>query len=248
MLELIIIIGDRMSKTELKKVVSEKSTRLASTKQKHKTDDSKQFYFSSLDGLRFFAFIWVFVGHLQRPIPGIGTWQKTNWIGVDLFFVLSAFLITSLFLIEFKENNKLSFKKFILRRSLRILPLYFVVAITGLFIFPQSGFEIGPVSGERYEELLSLTPYILSLTSNIVLPYSGVSIGGVLGPLWSICVEFQFYIIYGSIFCYIYNNNINKKVLPLLAIILFLATILFRTYLYYSNAQQYIYSNLFTLF
>lgn len=91
----------------------------------------KNLYFPALDGLRFFAFLWVFVGHLPRPESPLIVFQYTNWMGVDLFFVLSAFLITILLLIEYEKTQTISVKNFFIRRSLRILPLYFIVILIG---------------------------------------------------------------------------------------------------------------------
>lgn len=221
---------------------------LAYTRRADEVASYQKFHFPVLDGLRFLAFLWVFVGHLPRPVPGIHSWQRTNWIGVDLFFVLSSFLITSLFLLEFKKSKKLSFSNFMRRRSLRILPLYYFVVFFGLVVFPLSGFKIGPTEGMGYADLLSMTPYILTLTSNLTLPYSGVNVGGVIGPLWSICVEFQFYILVGLIFWYVYNvyKGNKHRLLVCIGCSLYVITVITRIVMLYTGKQQYIYSNLFT--
>ena len=59
-----------------------------------------------------------------------------GWAGVDLFLVLSAFLITNLLLLEQQRTGTISLKDFYIRRSLRIWPLYFLMILIGFFISP----------------------------------------------------------------------------------------------------------------
>src|ERR1700675_3038753 len=95
----------------------------------------RRFYRPELDGLRFYAFLGVFVCHtlplettfyrdLHLPMPWI--WAavvRSGAAGVDLFFALSAFLITSLLLRERQETDEVSLRLFYIRRVLRIWPL-----------------------------------------------------------------------------------------------------------------------------
>ena len=105
-----------------------------------------RFYRPELDGLRFYAFLGVFVCHtlpneatfysiLHLPMPWI--WSavvRSGAAGVDLFFVLSAFLITSLLLRERQDTGKISLRLFYIRRILRIWPLYFLVVGLGVVL------------------------------------------------------------------------------------------------------------------
>src|ERR1700730_1499163 len=94
----------------------------------------KFFYLPELDGLRFFVFLWVFICHcgvsimpmlpvagapLAQTILGMGSY------GVDLFFTLSAYLITTLLSREIARTETIDIPAFYLRRVLRIWPLYF---------------------------------------------------------------------------------------------------------------------------
>jgi len=84
--------------------------------------DPRRFYLPELDGVRFLAFFLVFLFHGQQmwgdvPLPGF---FEYGWIGVDLFFVLSSFLITSLLLKEISLHKNLDLIHFWIRRSLRI--------------------------------------------------------------------------------------------------------------------------------
>ena len=104
-------------------------------------------YNRSLDGLRAVAVLLVLWSHFPK-IDGIwlsgffsdlGDLVGVGYFGVDLFFVLSGFLITSILLNEKKIRNNIDFKFFYLKRSLRILPIYF---LTLLFCW----LVIGPVN------------------------------------------------------------------------------------------------------
>lgn len=181
-------------------------------------------YLPALDGLRFFAFFWVFLGHLPRPDNIFSWFQKTNWIGVDIFFVLSAFLITVLLLNEFELTKKISFKAFILRRILRLLPLYIFIVILGGIIFPYLHYDIGP----NINEIIGYIPIYFLMIANIIIPLMGWSgTGNVLSPLWSIMVEFQFYFIIVPIMVIIIRKN-KSKFLIHFAIGLLLLSIFYR--------------------
>ena len=78
----------------------------------------------ALDGLRGLAIVMVVGYHLH------GRLFKGGHVGVDLFFVLSGFLITALLLQEWEERGAISFSRFYARRALRLLPaLYLVLAV-----------------------------------------------------------------------------------------------------------------------
>src|ERR1700753_1939834 len=106
----------------------------------------RRFYQPELDGLRFYAFLGVFICHtlpfdgalyrkFHLPLPALwGAAAKAGACGVDLFFALSAFLITSLLLRERQETGSVSLPRFYLRRILRIWPLYFLVIGVGVVL------------------------------------------------------------------------------------------------------------------
>jgi peptidoglycan/LPS O-acetylase OafA/YrhL len=97
---------------------------------------ARRFYNPALDGLRFFAFLGVFTLHaLSRTVPispagsQWSAWETAGrdvgMLGVDLFFVLSSYLITKLLLIEKDRTGTVDIRSFYVRRILRIWPLYF---------------------------------------------------------------------------------------------------------------------------
>src|SRR5690606_19355370 len=105
--------------------------------------------FENLDALRFLAAFSVFVFHFFRDVNGLEpelqeyrifdivlSITDKGSLGVNFFFVLSGFLITYLILHETKYKGHFSLKNFLIRRTLRIWPLYFIVILIGFVIFP----------------------------------------------------------------------------------------------------------------
>jgi peptidoglycan/LPS O-acetylase OafA/YrhL len=155
----------------------------------------QRFYLPQLDGLRFFAFFLVFLHHLPG-VAGLNRLQAWGWIGVDLFFCLSAFLMTTLLLMEHGKTGQISPKKFFLRRIFRIWPLYFFAIILGVLILPALNVA-GPGFGtEDYAKLLRqhLMPLLLFL-DNIATAITDWTDSDALRPLWSISAEEQFYVL-----------------------------------------------------
>src|SRR5689334_3192116 len=97
-------------------------------------EDRKVFaYEPSLDGIRAIAVLFVMVGHLGLVYAG--------GLGVDIFFVLSGYLITAILLSEFSSNGQISLKKFYARRALRILPavILLLVVLNAVVAITQPG-------------------------------------------------------------------------------------------------------------
>ncbi|MFC7545427.1 acyltransferase family protein [Plantactinospora sp. GCM10030261] len=135
--------------------------------------------FPALDGLRAVAAVIVFAFHFGGP-----HWRwVTGWIGVHLFFVLSGFLITTLLLREEERYRRISLRAFYLRRSFRIMPVYFVVlAGTWALAHLRGG-------GEAVERAL---PYYLLFLNEM----------GATGPFihsWTIGIEQKFYLVWPAL-------------------------------------------------
>jgi peptidoglycan/LPS O-acetylase OafA/YrhL len=162
-------------------------------------ESGQSFYHPELDILRFFAFFAVFIHHaLPRDatiyIDGGLSPTATHWLlaaksagafGVDLFFALSAFLITELLRREYVSRGKFSLSNFYIRRALRIWPLYFMFLAAAAFVIPiiLPDDKFGPA-------------YVISFAlffGNWICVTSGMPFS-VASPLWSISVEEQFYL------------------------------------------------------
>ena len=102
--------------------------------------------------------------------------------GVDVFFVISGFLITSLMLREHDRQGRISLAGFYRRRSLRIFPAYFFFLF---FVFVLSHFGWLPMNNHAW-------PYLLTYTYNLN-PHLGA---GTIGHVWSLCVEEHFYLLW----------------------------------------------------
>jgi peptidoglycan/LPS O-acetylase OafA/YrhL len=162
----------------------------------------KKIFFPNLDGLRFFCFLSVFLFHSfytefsylkDSPIYRFikGNLLRNGNIGVNVFFVLSGFLITYLLLQERKLNGKISVPRFWFRRILRIWPLYFFCVFFGFVLFPA----LKTFFGQTPNESASFLSY-LTFTSNFEILKKGFPDASVLGVLWSVAVEEQFYLIW----------------------------------------------------
>ena len=130
-------------------------------------------YFPNLNGLRFIAALLVIIHHLEQLLSAFGL--KNYWdnpviesiggLGVELFFVLSGFLISYLLFTEEQRTSTISIKNFYIRRVLRIWPLYYLIGFLAFFLLPNiSMFDI-PVWGDQLSANydLSLLLYILFL-------------------------------------------------------------------------------------
>lgn len=139
-------------------------------------------------------------------------------LGVNLFFVLSGFLITFLLLWEKKKFGKINALQFIKRRTLRIWPVYFLVVLFGFFVFPA--FPFG-------KELVYNLEYYLSFLSNI----DEINVGGndsvnFMTPAWSVSVEEQFYIVLALLLGLF--SFVNKQKLLWFYVLILIGSLLFR--------------------
>lgn len=144
-------------------------------------------YFPSLDGLRCLAIVPIVWHHsTTSAVDGV---LGRGPLGVDLFFAVSGFLITSLLLHE-RKSGDIALGAFWVRRSLRIFPLYYVVlggfVLHALFIRPP-----GPVR----DYFLQSVPYYATYTSNWFL-YKPVDHAIVFSFAWSLAAEEQFYLLW----------------------------------------------------
>lgn len=170
-----------------------------------------KFYLKQLDGLRFYAFLLVFIHHTKPygayPVFNwlIDKMHAYGWMGVDLFFVLSAFLITRLLLLEYEYKGTISIKSFLIRRCLRIWPLYFLMLLFAFFVMTRlemrySGslipnFSLSPDTSQTWEYFRHYFGYYAVFLGNFSHAFFGAPIIG-LGLMWSISIEEQFYIIW----------------------------------------------------
>ena len=168
-------------------------------------------YRPEIDGLRALAVIAVILYHAQITLFGYEPF-KGGFIGVDIFFVISGYLITSIILKELVSTGNFSFKNFYERRIRRILPALLFVMLASLFfawkyLLPGSFIDFS-------KSIL----YSLGFSSNFYFHFSGLeynSEDGLLKPFlhtWSLSVEEQYYIIFPIIFLITFKYF--KKYIP----------------------------------
>lgn len=154
-------------------------------------DDRKLGYIPALDGLRALAIVAVMLYHLKsKPlVPG-------GFLGVDLFFVLSGFLITTLLLQEWGSTGRISLTGFYLRRALRLLPA--LVLYLGVYSAVSISLDDRYFAGDHPAgQVLANAGLALAYCYNWFGSLSNLELIG-FRHLWSLSVEEQFYVIWPS--------------------------------------------------
>lgn len=150
-----------------------------------------RYFRPELDVLRFLAFSLVFIDHVS---PQKWThWLGSGSMGVPLFFLLSAYLITELLFLEKDAYGAVSLRAFYVRRVLRIWPLYFLALFAGVLC----SHLLGAPHPVNFRE----AAYYLLLSGNWYAGFRHYLPLG-FGPLWSICVEEQFYLLWPTVVKY----------------------------------------------
>jgi peptidoglycan/LPS O-acetylase OafA/YrhL len=142
-------------------------------------------YRPALDGVRGLAIAIVVSFHAFG-------WPRGGTLGVDLFFVLSGFLITTLLLEEHHAMGTISVRRFYGRRGRRLLPALFVLMVPFLLIAAVSAATTGSLRSPLFVGLASTLTY----TSNIVVAADPSAVPAGMIHLWSLAAEEQFYIVW----------------------------------------------------
>lgn len=156
---------------------------------------SKLSYRAEIDGLRAIAVLSVIFYHAQFILFG-RDWFEGGYIGVDIFFVISGYLITRIILAELQEEGGFSFLNFYQRRARRILPMLFVVIIVSV---PFAWHKLWLSDFVEYAESLLAS---LFFGSNLFFYFNATGYAtdsALLKPFlhtWSLGVEEQFYLIF----------------------------------------------------
>lgn len=191
-------------------------------------------FFPNLDGLRFIAFLMVFINHATNNLGYYTTdvhlklfiykYLSNGDIGVNFFFVLSGFLITYLLFTEKENSGKINIPNFYARRILRIWPLYYFVLILGLIVIPylfqfiEGGFPIKTAVDKLNQYLY------MAFLGNFDFIYHGIT-NSTIGVLWSVSVEEQFYLVWPLIIALI-----PRKYLVSVFVSFILASICYRLF------------------
>lgn len=191
---------------------------------------------SELDGIRGLAILIVFFYHLIVFASGLANSHvlrsplvklvDIGWIGVDIFFVLSGFLITAILLKTRGETHY--FRNFYARRVLRIFPLYYLVAVVVYIFLP---FIL--VKGEILAVVQTSWPFsMLYLQNWLYIPkvshYFDAGTPAFLGPTWSLAIEEQFYLIWPTVVYFF-----DRRKLFILSVMILVFAFLTRVFLFF---------------
>lgn len=160
----------------------------------------------SLDGLRAVAVSIVLLAHSGADYP------RSGGVGVDIFFVLSGFLITSVLCNEYWRRECINVKIFYIKRALRLLPCLVVTCMLVIVI------EL------LINDSINVSKYLIALsyTANWVRAFTEIDLG-VLGHTWSLAIEEQYYLLWP--FCIIVLERLNISRISKSALLFTLACI-----------------------
>ena len=156
----------------------------------------KHHYIASLDGLRAICIAAVLVIHMPPPSghPWLEAMRNRGWYGVDLFFILSGFLITWILTVELETTSTIDLGRFYRARTLRLLPAYLstiVLVLAGSYLFKIA-------QGNQSYRLARLWPLFVTYTLNVWMAATAIWPWGV-SHFWSLCVEEHFYLSWSMI-------------------------------------------------
>jgi peptidoglycan/LPS O-acetylase OafA/YrhL len=207
--------------------------------------ENKRFY-PALDGLRALAVLAVFFQHYLTIRPAL-SW---GWSGVDLFFVLSGFLITGI--LYDTRNTAHRFRNFYVRRILRIFPLYYGVFLVALLLIPvfhwvwDPRFLLWPLYLGNYNRFLWVHTANTNLATLVTLTSSRTLHDPFrlnFGHFWSLCQEEQFYLIWPPIVFFLRDRVKLRNLCALLCVLSLFARI---AYVYLApqayQAPEFIYT------
>jgi peptidoglycan/LPS O-acetylase OafA/YrhL len=142
-------------------------------------------YRPQLDGVRGVAILLVMLVHVHN-------WPRGGFIGVDVFFTLSGFLITTLLLEEWQGRGTVSLRHFYARRALRLFPAVIVLLVAYLIFALLAG-------GAYFETRLAGIGYGIAYVSNWAQAYGLAFPEQEIGFLWTLAIEEQFYLLWPSL-------------------------------------------------
>ncbi len=182
-------------------------------------------YSAALDGLRACAILLVLGYHL-RLVPG-------GALGVDVFFVISGFLITSILLSEWRLRGAISLKRFYLRRALRLLPA-FLLCVGFIFAIQTTLIPVRArtfTTGALVSSLLYVFNWFILSAHNVFRPAT---------HFWSLAVEEQFYLLWPIILVLLLKLKRSPRQLATLTLLAAFAASAWRAWLYDPNDDYWI--------
>jgi peptidoglycan/LPS O-acetylase OafA/YrhL len=144
-----------------------------------------------LDVLRGIAVLLVVGHHCPLPAPEVAAplrvlgqaWYDCGWTGVELFFVLSGFLVSGLLFTEFQRHGSVRVGRFLVRRGFKICPPFYVMLLATMCYLHATGVALWPLRGYLGDEVVFLQNFL----------------GGLLPHTWTVAIEAQFYLLLAAL-------------------------------------------------
>lgn len=197
------------------------------------TSPSRLGYRPALDGVRGIAIAIVVLFHypwrVRHPLdPFANNPVHGGFLGVDAFFVLSGFLITTLLLQEHAKSGRVSLRRFYARRGLRLLPALAVLLVIAVFLH----FRLPVGNGNRPSTggLLGVVFYVANWV-NIYRPKAL----GITADTWSLAIEEQFYLLWPMILLFMLRRRLRARTIAVVAALGISASAAWRAWYWYDH-------------
>ncbi len=167
---------------------------------------NRTFYRPEIDGLRTIAVLSVIIYHAEFAVSG-GTFLPGGFLGVDVFFVISGFLITSLIVNEVAEFGTFSVANFYVRRARRLLPALLLVMLVSSYYAYK--YLYAAQLQDFVNSIAASIAFVANIYWHVTLQEYGAE-SGALKPFlhtWSLAVEEQFYLFYPLLFVLFFKRN-----------------------------------------
>lgn len=163
-------------------------------------------YYRAIDGVRALCVLLVMMNHVHYA--GSSYVPANAYLGVDIFFIISGFLITSLLRLEQRQTGKVDFGAFYWRRGFRILPVYFAVLLLYIAVCHLPGYQ------EKWMQLKGGMPWFLTFMNEFAVePLKG----NVFTHTWSLGIEEKFYLLWPVLF-FLFARTMVARVLLMLGL------------------------------
>ena len=185
---------------------------------------------TSIDICRGLAILSVVIFHFESFLP-------LGYIGVDLFFVISGFLIGNILTTEFKNEKRINFIRFILLRGFKIWPSYYFFFFTGSII---AYFLYRDTNPDQIVPLHDMPRYLLFYQN-----YTGQPFHFSFDHVWSLCVEEHFYILLPLLFIviqFLFNESEGRKYLVACIVLMIVSGIILKYLSFYLTNSKDTYS------
>jgi len=180
----------------------------------------------ALDGLRAVAFLAVFLSHLRVPYPRGGSF------GVDIFFVLSGFLITYLLCNERDRTGDINLGSFYKRRAVRLYP-----ALLTMCVFLLAYYRVTGLSKPAWSDSVKRVSVALLYLTNLYAAFDLMSCGNLLHT-WSLACEEQYYLLWPLLLCVMIHLKVSRVVMIGVALFLIVLGTSFRAWYWHSHQSD----------